>query len=53
MEQNLVTLANDDSAEVTTFKTQHYWYNGPFTASGGDYPAIMIYIGGDAAAMIK
>jgi len=53
LEQTLISLANDDSSATATFKAQHYYYNGPFSANAADYPDIMVYIGGDAAAMVQ
>ncbi|MGD0547517.1 MAG: hypothetical protein ABR991_06765, partial [Terracidiphilus sp.] len=53
LEQNLISLANDDSDAASAFKAQHYWYNGPYTANARDYPAMMIYIGGDVAGMVN
>jgi hypothetical protein len=52
LEQDLISLANDDSAATAAFKAQHYWYNGPYSAGGTDYPNLMIYIGGDAAMLV-
>jgi hypothetical protein len=52
LEQDLISLASDDSAATAAFKAQHYWYNGPYSSTGADYPDLMIYIGGDAAALV-
>jgi hypothetical protein len=51
--QTLISLANNDSAVVTAFKQQHYWYGAPFSSNLPDYPDLMIYIGGDASAMVE
>lgn len=53
LEQDLISLANDDSPAATTFKTQHYFYNGPYTTNARDYPDILIYIGGDASRLVQ
>jgi hypothetical protein len=53
LEQSLISLAYDDSPATAAFKTQHYWYNGPYTANAIDYPDIMVYIGGDMTAMVE
>jgi hypothetical protein len=53
LEQDIIALANDDSAEATAFKARHYYYNGPYSADGPYYPDLMIYIGGDMATLVN
>jgi len=47
--QDLVNLAYDDSPAAVAFKNQYYWFAGPYAASAGMYPWLMIYVIGDSA----
>jgi hypothetical protein len=47
--QELVNLAYDDSPSAEAFKDQYYWYAGPYSASAGVYPLLMIDVVGDSA----
>jgi hypothetical protein len=49
LEQNLVTLAYDDSPNTVAFKDQHYRYGGPYSVDADLYPWLMIYVVGDSA----
>lgn len=53
LEQNLVNLAYDDSPDTVTFKDQHYWYGGPYSANADVYPWLMIYVVGDSAERLQ
>src|SRR5208283_931936 len=47
--QGLINLAYIESPTAVAFKNQFYWYDGPYDASAGMYPRLMIDVIGDSA----
>ncbi|HEY0797193.1 MAG TPA: hypothetical protein VGD64_15585 [Acidisarcina sp.] len=50
LEQHVIDLAYDDSAQAMLFKDQHYFYNGGhYSVVASQYPWLMVYVAGDSA----
>ena len=47
--QDLVNLAYDESPAAVAFKNQYYWFAGPYSATAGMYPWLLLYVIGDSA----